>query len=220
LGAEVIVTRSDVGKGHPEYYQDLAARLAAEQPDSWFVNQFANPANPRAHELGTGPEILAQMEGRVDAVICGVGSGGTVTGLSRCFAVHSPATELVLADPEGSVLANAVAGRPLGEAGSWQVEGSATPAAVLDRRVRQAYTISDAESIATARRLLRREGILAGSSTGCLLAAALRYCREQTAPKRVLTFACDTGNKYLSKFYDDAWLIAHGLPTDEESLPA
>ncbi len=219
LGAEVIITRSDVGKGHPEYYQDLAARLAAERPDAWFVNQFANPANPRAHELGTGPEILAQMDGRVDAVVCGVGSGGTVTGLSRCFAAHSPATELVLADPAGSVLADAVAGRPLGEAGSWLVEGIGEDflPPILDLgRVRRAYTITDAESFTTARRLQRREGILAGSSSGCLLAAALRYCREQQTPKRVVTFACDTGNKYLSKFYDDAWLAARGLPIDEE----
>jgi len=219
LGAEVIVTRSDVGKGHPEYYQDLAARLAAERPDTWFVNQFANPANPRAHERGTGPEILAQMEGRVDAVVCGVGSGGTVTGLSRCFAERSPATEFVLADPEGSVLAAAVAGRPLGEAGNWQVEGIGEDflPPILDLgRVRRAYTIGDPESFATARRLLRTEGILAGSSTGCLLAAALRYCREQRTPKRVVTFACDTGNKYLSKFYDDAWLAARGLALDEE----
>lgn len=219
LGAEVIVTRSDVFKGHPEYYQDLAERLAAERGDCWFVNQFANPANPRAHELGTGPEILAQMDGRVDAVVCGVGSGGTVTGLSRCFAERSPATEFVLADPAGSVLAAAVAGRPAEVPGSWLVEGIGEDflPPILDlSRVRRAYTIDDAESVATARRLLRAEGILAGSSTGCLLAAALRYCREQSEAKRVVTFACDTGNKYLSKFYDDEWLAARGLALDEE----
>lgn len=220
LGAELIITRSDVFKGHPEYYQDLAERLAAERPGCWYVNQFANPDNPRAHELGTGPEILAQMDGRVDALVCGVGSGGTVTGLSRCFAVHSPATEFVLADPEGSVLAAAAAGQPLNAPGTWLVEGIGEDflPPILDlSRVRRAYTIGDAESFATARRLLRREGILAGSSTGCLLAAALRYCREQSEPRRVLTFACDTGNKYLSKFYDDAWLAAQGLAGDEEA---
>ncbi|MBM4118847.1 pyridoxal-phosphate dependent enzyme, partial [bacterium] len=148
--------------------------------------------------------------------------GGTVTGLSRCFAERSPATEIVLADPAGSVLAAAVAGRPLPAAGSWLVEGIGEDflPPILDLgRVRRAYTIGDPESFATARLLLRREGILAGSSTGCLLAAALRYCRAQREPKRVVTFACDTGNKYLSKLYDDDWLAAHGLAGNEETPP-
>ncbi|MCB9514479.1 MAG: cysteine synthase family protein [Candidatus Latescibacteria bacterium] len=217
LGAEVVVTRSDVTKGHPEYYADLAQRLAAERGDCWYVNQFANPANPLAHERTTGPEILAQMEGQVDAIVLGVGSGGTVTGLSRHFAAASPATEFVLADPEGSVLAAAVEGRAAPEPGSWRVEGIGEDflPPILDLgRTRRAYTIGDAESFRTARALLREEGVLAGSSTGCLLAAALRYCRAQTAPKRVVTLACDTGNKYLSKFYDDTWLAAQGLPCD------
>src|SRR5688572_33422142 len=103
MGAEVVLTRSDVGKGHPEYYQDLAARLAAEK-SAYYVNQFANAANPRAHEESTGPEIWEQMEHRVDAVVAGVGTGGTLTGLSRFFARVSPATEMVLADPAGSIL--------------------------------------------------------------------------------------------------------------------
>src|SRR5688572_23180833 len=103
MGAEVVLTRSDVGKGHPEYYQDLAARLAAEK-SAYYVNQFANAANPRAHEETTGPEIWEQMEHRVDAVVAGVGTGGTLTGLSRFFARVSPATEMVLADPAGSIL--------------------------------------------------------------------------------------------------------------------
>src|SRR5688572_2259340 len=103
MGAEVVLTRSDVTKGHPEYYQDLAARLAAEK-SAYYVNQFANAANPRAHEESTGPEIWEQMEHRVDAVVAGVGTGGTLTGLSRFFARVSPATEMVLADPAGSIL--------------------------------------------------------------------------------------------------------------------
>src|SRR5262245_32291750 len=82
LGAEVVMTRSDVGRGHPEYYQDLAERIAAETPGAWFVNQFANPANPLAHERTTGPEIWAQTQGRLDALVCGVGTGGTMTGLA------------------------------------------------------------------------------------------------------------------------------------------
>jgi cystathionine beta-synthase len=104
MGAEVIMTRSDVGKGHPQYYQGLAARIAADTPGAVFVNQFGNPANPLAHETGTAPEIWAQMDHDVDAVICGVGSAGTLTGLGRFFAGRSPKTEIVLADPKGSIL--------------------------------------------------------------------------------------------------------------------
>lgn len=214
MGAEVVTTRSDVPKGHPEHYQDLAERLAAEAPDAWYVNQFANPANPLAHETGTGPEIWAQTGGRLDAVVCGVGSGGTITGLSRFFARTAPRVELVLADPEGSALAGYVRTGELGAAGSWLVEGIGEDflPPILDlSRVGTAITIPDGESLRTARELLRREGILAGSSTGCLLAAALRWCREQTEPRTVVTFACDSGAKYLSKLYDDDWMRARGL---------
>src|SRR6266404_782726 len=103
LGAEVRMTRSDVGKGHAEYYQDMAERLAAEIPGAFYVNQFGNPANPLAHERTTGPEIWEQMNHDVDAVVCGVGSGGTITGLSRFFSNKN--TEMILADPTGSILA-------------------------------------------------------------------------------------------------------------------
>ncbi|HUI17977.1 MAG TPA: pyridoxal-phosphate dependent enzyme [Alphaproteobacteria bacterium] len=215
LGAEVILTRSDVGKGHPEYYQDMAERLARETPNSFFVNQFANPANPQAHEDTTGPEIWSQMEGKLDAVVVGVGSGGTLTGLSRYFAKTAPAVEMVLADPEGSVLAEYVrSGRLAPSAGTWLVEGIGEdfvpPVADLSR-VRRVYTISDREAFLACREVLRREGIIAGTSSGTLIAAALRYCREQTAPKRVVTFVCDSGNKYLSKVYNDYWMIDQGF---------
>ncbi len=213
LGAEIVITRSDVEKGHPEYYQDLAARLAAEA-GAFYVNQFENPANPLAHETTTGPEIVAALGGKLDAMVCGVGSGGTMTGLSRCFAREIPGCEMVLADPEGSILAGFVETGRVGKAGSWLVEGIGEdfvpPIADLSR-VRRAYTIPDRESLATARDLLRLEGILGGSSTGTLLAAALRYCRAQDRPKRVCTLVPDSGNKYLSKMYDDAWLADQGL---------
>jgi len=105
MGAEVILTRSDVAKGHPEYYQDLAKKIAAELDDGYFINQFSNPSNPQAHEEKTGPEIWRQMDGDLDAIVLGVGSSGTVTGLSRYFEQVAPGLELVLADPEGSILA-------------------------------------------------------------------------------------------------------------------
>jgi cystathionine beta-synthase len=214
LGAEIRMTRSDVTKGHPEYYQDLAERLAGETPGAFYVNQFGNPANPRAHERTTGPEIWSQMQHAVDAVVCGVGSGGTLTGLSRFFAAVSPHTEIVLADPVGSVLAPYVETGRIGEAGSWVVEGIGEdfmpPIADLSR-VRKAYSIPDAESLGTARELLKSELILGGSSAGTLVAAALRYCREQKESRRVVTFVPDTGSKYLSKMYNDFWMVDQGL---------
>lgn len=216
LGADVRMTRSDVGKGHPAYYQDMAGRLAQEL-GGFYINQFENPANPLAHERTTAPEIWEQMEGRLDAVIAGVGSGGTVTGLSRYFARTAPEVELVLGDPAGSVLADYVASGNIGQAGSWLVEGIGedfVPKICDLSRVKRAYTISDEESFATARDLLRLEGILAGSSSGLLVAAALRYCREQTTAKRVVTFICDSGNKYLSKMFNDLWMREQGFLRD------
>ena len=215
LGAEIHLTRSDVGKGHPEYYQDLAARLAREIPGAWFADQFNNPANPRAHETSTGPEIWEQAAHQLDAIVVGVGSSGTLTGLSRYFAKAQPDLEFVLADPKGSILADYVnTGRLRTDAGSWAVEGIGEdfiPGIADLSRVSSAYTISDEESFNTARLLLREEGILAGSSSGTLLAAALRYCRAQTAPRRVATFVCDTGTRYLTKVYSDGWMVDQGL---------
>ena len=215
LGAEVVTTRSDVGKGHPEYYQDVAARLAGEIEGAFWANQFENPANPLAHETTTGPEIWAQMQHDLDAVVCGVGSGGTLTGLGRFFARVAPEIEMILADPAGSILAEAVkTGTPAAHVGSWQVEGIGEdfiPKTCDLSLVSDAYTVTDAEAFATARQLLAREGILAGSSSGTLVAAALRYCRAQTRPKRVATLIPDSGNKYLSKMFNDYWMIDHGF---------
>jgi cystathionine beta-synthase len=215
LGAEIHLTRSDVGKGHPEYYQDYAARLAREIPGAWFADQFNNPANPLAHERTTGPELWAQSEQRLDAIVVGVGSSGTLTGLSHYFAQVQPALEFVLADPKGSILADYIhTGKVSEVAGSWAVEGIGEdfiPSIADLSRVRSAYTISDEESFQTARLLLRQEGILGGSSTGTLLAAALKYCRAQSTPKRVATFVCDTGTRYLTKVYSDGWMVDQGL---------
>jgi cystathionine beta-synthase len=216
LGAEVKIVRSDVTRGHPEYYQDVAARLAEEIPGGFYVNQFGNPENPLAHERWTGPEIWEQMRHDVDAVVVGVGSGGTLTGLSKFFSRVKPrrGIEMVLADPEGSVLVDFVKTGEVGKAGSWTVEGIGEdfiPDVADLSYVTDAFTIPDAESFSVARDLLRQEGILGGSSTGTLVAGALRYCRKQTTPKRVVTFVADTGNKYLSKMYNDFWMAEQGF---------
>jgi len=217
MGAQVVLTRSDVAKGHPDYYQDLAERIARETPGAYFINQFGNPDNPAAHEFGTGPEILEQMAevGGVDAIVFGCGSSGTMTGLSNCLAKQSPHTELVLADPVGSILAEYINEGTLSEkSASWMVEGIGEdflPPISDFTRVKKAYAITDKESFLTARELLEKEGILGGSSTGTLLAAALKYCREQTTPKKVLTLVPDTGNKYISKMYNDYWMLDNGF---------
>jgi cystathionine beta-synthase len=214
LGAEVRMTRSDVGKGHPEYYQDLAETIAGEL-GAFFVNQFANPANPLAHETTTGPEIWEQMNHDLDAVVCGVGSGGTLTGIGRYMKSVTPDVEMILADPEGSILAHMVETGELSEdVGSWLVEGIGEdflPPNCDLSLVSGAYIIPDNEAFAVAREVLRTEGFIVGSSAGTLIGAALRYCRAQTTAKRVVTFVPDSGNKYLSKMYNDFWMIDQGF---------
>jgi len=221
MGAEVVLTRSDVAKGHPEYYQDLAAKIASEIPGAYFINQFGNPDNPRAHEDVTGPEIWRQMDGNMDAIVFGCGSSGTMTGLSRFFARTAPHVELILADPVGSILAEYINEGTLSEkSASWMVEGIGEdflPSISDFSRVEKAYAITDKESFLAGRELLAKEGILGGSSTGTLLTAALKYCREQTTPKRVVMFVCDTGNKYLSKMYNDYWMLDNGFLEREPS---
>jgi cystathionine beta-synthase len=213
MGAEIILTRSDVGKGHADYYQDMAQRIARER-GGFFVNQFGNPANPFAHETTTGPEIWQQMDHKLDAVVCGVGSGGTLTGLTHFFRKAAPNVGMVLADPAGSILVDQVKTGKFGAAGSWLVEGIGEdfiPPICDLSGVREAYTITDAESFAAARELLAKEGVFGGSSTGTLLAAALKYCRSRKQPERVVSLVPDSGNKYLSKMYNDFWLVDQGF---------
>ena len=218
MGAEVVLTRSDVAKGHPEYYQDLGKSFA-EEKGAYFINQFGNPDNPLAHEQTTAPEIIEQMGGNLDAIVLGVGSSGTVSGISKYLAENAPDVDLILADPVGSILAEYInTGHLSTKSSSWLVEGIGEdfiPDIADFSRVKKAYAISDAESFSAARELLLKEGLLAGSSSGTLLSAALKYCREQTEAKRVVTFACDTGNKYLSKLFNDFWMEDEGFITRE-----
>jgi len=219
MGVDVRLTRSDVQKGHPEYYQDFAARLEKEIPNSYWIDQFSNPNNPLTHEISTGPEILEQMEGKIDAMVVGVGSSGTVTGLGRFFKKSAPQCEMILADPEGSILVEMIETGVMPKATGWLVEGIGedfVPSICDLSLITKGYTIPDREAFQIQRKLLQKEGIMAGSSTGTLLAASLRYCREQTRPKRVVTLAGDTGNKYLSKSFNDSWLADQGLLTREE----
>ena len=151
----------------------------------------------------------------LDAIVLGVGSSGTVTGLSHYYEKAAPELELILADPVGSILAEYINDGVLSDkSASWLVEGIGEdflPTISDFTHVSKAYAISDRESMLVGRELLIKEGVLGGSSTGTLVAAALKYCREQTEHKNVLTFACDTGNRYLSKMYNDFWMRDQGF---------
>jgi cystathionine beta-synthase len=214
MGAEVILTRSDVDRGHPEYYQDLGKAIA-EEKGAYFINQFGNPDNPLAHEQTTAPEIFEQMNGDVDAIVLGAGSCGTASGFSKYLKNSSYDTELILADPVGSILADYVnKGELTTKSSIWLVEGIGEdfiPDITDFDRVTKAYSITDGESFDTARDLLHKEGILVGSSTGTLVSAAIKYCQEQSEAKRVVSLACDTGNKYLSKLFNDFWMEDQGF---------
>lgn len=215
LGAEIILTRSDVPEGHPEYYQDVARRLASETAGSFLANQFSNPANPMAHRTSTAPEMWEQMEGKIDAVVAGVGSGGTLTGLAEFFKAKDPSICMVAADPEGSIVADAVLkGDYAYDGGSWLVEGVGEdfiPDNFNTSLMDDAETVSDKEAFEVLQIILKEEGILGGSSSGTLVAAAAKWCRKQTEPKNVVTFICDTGNKYLSKAFNKSWLHDNNL---------
>lgn len=213
MDVEIMITRSDVEKGHPEYYQDIARRIAKEK-GYYFINQFGNQANVLAHATTTGPEIWQQMQHDVDAFVCGVGSGGTLSGVGGYLKKKNPDLHVVLADPHGSVLANYVKTGTLADAGKWLVEGIGEdfiPEICDLDLVDEAYTITDAEAFSTVRELLRREGIMAGTSSGTLLAASLIYCRAQTEQKRVVTLLPDNGARYISKVFNDDWMLDQGF---------
>ena len=178
LGAEIILTRSDVPEGHPEYYHDVARKIASETPGSFLANQFSNPANPFAHKTTTAPEIWDQMQGDLDAVVAGVGSGGTLTGLAEFFKEKDPSINIVAADPENSIVADAVIkGSYSYEGGSWLVEGVGEdfiPDNLDLSLIDDAVTVSDKEAFEILQVLLQEEGILGGSSTGTLVAGAIK----------------------------------------------
>jgi cystathionine beta-synthase len=206
-GAEVVITPTNVEPDSPESYNGVADRLAREIPGAWRPNQFTNLSNPEVHYRTTGPEIWEQTDGKVTVVIGGIGTGGTISGVGKYLKERNPDVKVVGADPEGSVLSG---GAPHG----WKVEGIGedfVPKTFNSQVVDDWVRVSDAESFHTARELARREGILAGGSSGTALAAALRYARRLTPDDLVVVILPDTGRNYLSKMYDDTWLASNKL---------
>jgi cystathionine beta-synthase len=211
-GAEVIVTATAVAPDSPDSYNGVADRLTREIPGAWRPNQFTNLANPEIHYRTTGPEIWDQTEGKITAFVAGVGTGGTISGVARYLKERNPEIKIVGADPDGSVLSG-------GSPHPWKVEGIGedfVPKTFNSQLVDDWIRVTDMESFRVARALSRREGILAGGSSGTNVAAALQYARRLTSRDLVVSMVCDTGRNYLSKFYDDAWLAANHLESHEQ----
>ena len=209
-GAEIVITPTGVAPDSPESYNGVADRLAREIPGAWRPNQFANLANPEVHYRTTGPEIWAQTDGRITAFVAGVGTGGTISGVGRFLKERNEAIRVIGADPEGSVLSGDTP-HP------WKVEGIGEdfmPKTLNGQVVDEWVRVGDAESFHTARALARREGILAGGSSGTAVAAALRYARRLGPDDLVVAICPDTGRNYLSKFFDDRWLAEQQLAWD------
>ncbi len=200
LGAEVIVV-PNAPPSSPDNFQQVARRLAAER--GWFLtDQFVNPANPRVHETTTGPELLAQCGGRIGAFVCGVGTGGTITGVGRCLKARVPGVKVVLADPVGSRLAHLAdpAAHPDHDA-AYAVEGiggSVAPAVLDLSMIDAAERVTDAESFAVTRRLWREEGLLCGGSSGTAVAAALRVAARGDVDGPVVVLLPDSWDRYAS----------------------
>jgi cysteine synthase len=200
MGARVVIT-PNAAPDHPDNFQVVARRLAAEE--GWFLaDQFKNPANVRAHEETTGPEILEQAGGRVGAFVAGAGTGGTITGVGRYLRSHVAGVRIILADPLGSGLGSWVRSGVVGADASYQVEGigSSAPPDILDRSVISSVeTVDDAESFAMARRLCREEGLLVGGSAGTAVVAALRAAAQGPLDGPVVALLPDSWDRYFSR---------------------
>jgi len=218
-GAEVVITPTAVEHDSPESYYSVSDRLAEEIPGGFKPDQYSNMNNPEAHYRLTGPEIWEQTGGgEIDAIVISVGTGGTISGVGRFFKEHKPDVLIVGADPEGSVYTAA------DERGvhPYLVEGigkDTWPETMDPDVVDEWIRVGDRESFRWARRLAREEGILAGGSAGTTLFAADQVARRLEKGKRVLMLVPDTGRNYLSKFYDDNWMLEHGFLERQASLP-
>ena len=211
FGAEVIVTPTAVPADHPDNYVMMAKRIARETPNAVLANQFYNQANPDAHYATTGPEIWEQTEGRVTHFVSAAGTGGTITGVGRYLKERNPAIQIICGDPAGSILADTWrSGTATQEGRPYKVEGIGQDKLpdTLDMSIIDDYvTVADRDAFAMARRLTREEGLFVGGSTGLILHVALGVARRVNDPDALVVMQlCDTGERYLSKLYNDEWM--------------
>jgi len=207
FGAEVVRTRDDVPPDSSESYNGVAKLIADKTPGSFRTAQFFNQNNPTAHYFTTGPEIWRDTNGRVDAIVCGVGTGGTISGAGRYLKEQNPEIKVVLADPEGSVLSGDKPRPYLVEGIGEDFFPETYDANIVDEFIR----IRDNESFRMAQRLAREEGLLVGSSSGTAVAAALRHAKTLGKGNLVVAILPDTGRNYLSRIFNQEWLKEHCL---------
>jgi cystathionine beta-synthase len=217
-GAEVVICPTAVPPDSPESYYSVSDRLAEEIPGGFKPDQYSNMSNPEAHYLQTGPEIFEQTGGEIDAIVISVGTGGTISGVGRYFKEHRPEVLIVGADPEGSVYT----AQEERDVHPYLVEGigkdtwpKTMDPSVVDEWVR----VSDRDSFLISRRLAREEGLLVGGSGGTTVWAALEIAKRFGPDARILTMIPDSGRSYMSKFYDDNWMLEHGFVERRAATP-
>ena len=220
-GAEVVICPTAVPPDSPENYHRVAEKIAHETPNAIMPDQYCNPKNPEAHYLTTGPEIWEQTEGKIDCLVCGIGTGGTISGTGKFLKEKNPNVKIIGADPQGSVLREYFYTKSLIQGQPYKVEGIGqddVPETLDYAYVDEVHTVGDKESFAMARRLAREEGMLVGGSCGSAVAVAIKVARDLPAGKLMVVILPDTGKYYLSKFYSDEWMKENRFLDIENAL--